>query len=65
MIIGDSDTNITEEQYKSRKTALLNTVEYGNEPAGYYIPYGEYTEDGGFRIAENSIISIKQRTGLM
>ena len=65
MIIGDSDTNITEEQYKSRKAALLNTVEYGKEPAGYYIPYGEYTEDGGFRISENSIISIKQRTGLM
>ena len=65
MIVGNSDTNITEEQYKSRKAALLNTVEYGNEPVGYYIPYGEYTEDGGFKISENSIISIKQRTGLM
>lgn len=65
MIIGNSDTNITDEQYKLRKAALLNTVEYGKDPAGYYIPYGEYTEDGGFRISENSIISIKQRTGLM
>lgn len=65
MIIENSDTNITAEMYKSRKPALLNTVEYGNQPAGYYIPYGEYTEDGGFRISENSIISIKQRTGLM
>lgn len=65
MIIDDSDTNITQEQYNLRKAALLNTVEYGNEPAGYYIPYGEFTEDGGFRISENSIISIKQRTGLM
>lgn len=65
MIVGNSDTNMTEEQYKSRKAALLNTVEYGNEPVGYYIPYGEYTEDGGFKISENSIISIKQRTGLM
>lgn len=65
MIIDDSDTNITDEMYKSRKPALLNTVEYGNEPAGCYIPYGEYTEDGGFRISENSIISIKQKTGLM
>ncbi|MBP1562592.1 MAG: LCP family protein [Oscillospiraceae bacterium] len=65
MIVGSADTNMTEEQYKSRKAALLNTVEYGNEPVGYYIPYGEYTEDGGFKISENSIISIKQRTGLM
>ncbi|MCI7692154.1 MAG: LCP family protein [Oscillospiraceae bacterium] len=65
MIFDECDTNITDEQYKSRKPALLNTVEYGNQPAGYYIPYGEYTEDGGFRISENSIVSIKQRTGLM
>ena len=62
MIFDECDTNITDEQYKSRKPALLNTVEYGNQPAGYYIPYGEYTEDGGFRISENSIVSIKQRT---
>lgn len=65
MIFDECDTNITDEQYKSRKPALLNTVEYGNQPVGYYIPYGEYTEDGGFRISENSIVSIKQRTGLM
>lgn len=65
MIIENSDTNIKSEQYQTRKPALLNTVEYGNAPAEYYIPYGEYTEDGGFRISENSIISIKQRAGLM
>lgn len=65
MITENSDTNIKSEQYQTRKPALLNTVEYGNAPAEYYIPYGEYTEDGGFRISENSIISIKQRAGLM
>lgn len=65
MITENSDTNIKSEQYQTRKPALLNTVEYGNTPAEYYIPYGEYTEDGGFRISENSIISIKQRAGLM
>lgn len=65
MIVENCDTNITSEQYQTRKPALLNTVEYGNSPAEYYIPYGEYTEDGGFRISENSIISIKQRAGIM
>ena len=65
MIIESSDTNIKNEQYQAKKPALLNTVEYGNVPAEYYIPYGEFTEDGGFTISENSIISIKQRVGLM
>ena len=65
MIIENSDTNLKNENYQAEKPALLNTVEYGNIPAGYYIPYGEYTEDGGFTISENSIISIKQRAGLM
>ena len=65
MIIENSDTNLKNENYQAEKPALLNTVEYGNIPAEYYIPYGEYTEDGGFTISENSIISIKQRAGLM
>lgn len=65
MIIENSDTNLKTETYQAEKPALLNTVEYGNVPAEYYIPYGEYTEDGGFTISENSIISIKQRAGLM
>ncbi len=64
MAISDSDTDLSSEMYTSRKAALLNTIEYGNEPAVYYIPYGEYTDDGGFRISENSITSIKQRVGI-
>lgn len=59
-----SETNLTEEVYKSYKPALLNTVEYGSSPAEFYIPYGEYTADGGFDIAENSIITIKYKAGL-
>lgn len=56
-----SENNLTEQKYKSNKAALLYTIAYGSYPAEYYIPYGEYTEDGGFKIAENSINSIKQK----
>lgn len=59
-----SETNLTEDIYKQYKAALLNTVEYGASPAEFYIPYGEYTENGGFKIAENSIITIKYKAGL-
>ncbi len=58
------ETNLTEEIYKSYKPALLNTVEYGSSPAEFYIPYGEYTTDGGFEIAENSVITIKYKAGI-
>lgn len=56
-----SENNLTEQKYKGHKAALLNTIQYGSYPAEYYIPYGEYTEDGGFNIAENSINSIRQK----
>lgn len=56
-----SENNLTEQMYKSHKAALLNTIQYGSYPAEYYIPYGEYTNDGGFVISENSINSIKQK----
>lgn len=65
MLRNSSDNNLTEAKYLKKKAALLNTTEYGNSPAEYYIPYGEYTEDGGFAIADNSIISIKQKAGLL
>lgn len=57
------DSNFAEDKYRGYKPALLNTVEYGVNPAEYYIPYGEYSDDGGFKISENSIISIKQKGG--
>ncbi len=63
MLITAADTDLTEEDYNARKAALLNTVIYAVNPAEYYIPYGEFTDDGAFNIAENSIISMKQRTG--
>lgn len=65
LIVNNAETNLTEQLYKAHKRALLNTVEYGVQPADYYIPYGEYTDDGGFKIAYNSIVSIKQRAGLL
>lgn len=57
------DSNFDENKYRGYKPALLNTIEYGVNPAEYYIPYGEYSDDGGFRISENSINSIKQKAG--
>lgn len=56
-----SENNLTEQKYKNHKAALLYTIDYGSYPAEYYIPYGEYTNDGGFAISENSINSIKQK----
>lgn len=58
------ETNLTEDIYKKYKPALLNTVEYGSSPAEFYIPYGEYAADGSFKIAENSILTIKYKAGV-
>ena len=66
MITDYSDTNLTEQTFKSHKAALLNTAEYGGvSPAEYYIPYGEYGDDGSFVISENSITTIQQKAGLI
>lgn len=56
-----SENNMSEDKYKAHKAALLYTVQYGSYPAEYYVPYGEYTGDGGFVISENSITTIKQK----
>lgn len=56
-----SENNLNEQKYKAHKAALLYTVRYGSYPAEYYVPYGEYTGDGGFTISENSITTIKQK----
>lgn len=64
MLIRTSETNLTEAVYRQHKAALLNTVKDGVSPAEFYIPYGEYSDDGGFKISENSIISIKQKAGI-
>lgn len=63
-IVKDAETDLTEEKYKKYKPALLYAIEYSSSPAEYYVPYGEYTEDGGFVISENSKITIRQRAGL-
>ncbi len=64
IIAEDCSTNITEEFYKSKKAALLNTVIYASDPAEYYVPYGEYSGDGSFTIAENSVNTIHQKCGV-
>ena len=63
IIAEDCDTDITEDFFRSKKAALLNTITYGSEVAEYYIPYGEYSGDGSFVIAENSITTISQKCG--
>lgn len=64
LITESSQTNLTDELYRSRKAALLNTAAYGVSPAEYYVPYGEYAGDGSFVISENSITTIRQKAGL-
>lgn len=65
IIIKYADTDLTKEKYEAHKAALLNTVDYGVNPGEYYVPYGEYTDDGGFAISDNSVFTIKQKAGLM
>lgn len=60
----NAETNIEDALYRKHKPALLYTVEYGVSPAEYYIPYGEFDDDGGFVISDNSIITIKQKLDL-
>ena len=62
-IFNKAETNLTEETYLSRKAAMLNTVQYGINPAEYYVPYGEYGDDGSFAIAANSVTTIRQKYG--
>lgn len=61
--ITGGDTDLTEDLYMTKKAAMLSTVQYGINPAEYYVPYGEYTDDGGFRISENSVVTIRQKAG--
>lgn len=61
--ITGGDTDLTEDLYMSKKAAMLSTVQYGINPAEYYVPYGEYTDDGGFRISDNSVVTIRQKAG--
>ncbi|MBE6889697.1 MAG: hypothetical protein E7485_06750 [Ruminococcaceae bacterium] len=57
------DSSVTEELYLSKKAAILNTITYASAPAEYYIPYGEYGEDGSFTLADNSRMTISQKCG--
>lgn len=58
-------TNLNTGKYNKYKDALWYTIQYAqSSPAEYYVPYGEYTIDGGFIIAENSKTTIRQRAGL-
>lgn len=63
MIMTEGETNITSEAYNSKKAALLNTIAYGHSPAEYYVPYGVYGDNDAFEISENSVTTIKQKTG--
>lgn len=62
-IMEDTDTDITEEDYLDHKAALLNTVQYGINPAEYYVPYGEYGDDGSFTVSPNSVETVRLKSG--
>lgn len=62
-IIDGAETDVTQDDFLSRKAAMLNTVQYGINPAEYYVPYGEYGDDGSFAISDNSIVTIRQKSG--
>lgn len=62
-IIDGAETDLTQDDYLGRKAAMLNTVQYGINPAEYYVPYGEYGDDGSFTISENSVVTIRQKSG--
>jgi anionic cell wall polymer biosynthesis LytR-Cps2A-Psr (LCP) family protein len=64
IMIDTAETNITTEKYNQKKAALLNTALYGTSPAEYYVPYGTYDDNGGFNISENSITTIRQKSGI-
>lgn len=64
VIMENAETDLTDDLYARHRDALLNTVEYGKNPVEYYVPYGEYNDDGGFEIAANSITTIQQKAGL-
>lgn len=64
MIADNSQTDLTDEFYRAHKAALLNTAAYAVNPGEYYIPYGEYSDDGSFVIANNSITTIRQKAGV-
>lgn len=63
IILSQGETDITNEAYSAKKAALLNTITYGSSPAEYYVPYGEYGDNGSFDIAANSVTTIKQKAG--
>ncbi len=65
IIMNGAETDLTEEKFLAHRQALLYSVQYGVYPGEYYVPYGETTEADGFVIAENSIITIKQKAGLL
>ena len=62
-IIDYAETDLTLDRYKHSKAAMLNTIQYGINPAEYYVPYGEYSDDGSFTISDNSLVTIRQKSG--
>ena len=58
-IIGFTDTNITEEDYNKKISAIVYTLEEATSLADYYIPYGE-NSGTNYIIAENSWARAKE-----
>ncbi len=63
-IIGKCNTNLNSANFSTHKAALLYMIQNGVSPAEFYVPFGEYTDDGGFVVSDNSLITIKQKAGI-
>lgn len=63
LITEATENDLTKDGYNSKKAAMLNTAIYGSSPAEFYVPYGEYSADGSFTIAKNSVTTISQKCG--
>lgn len=55
-----TDSNISEEDYESKKEAILYTFNHVNECCDYYIPFGDASGDS-YLIAEQSIATAKDK----
>lgn len=63
-IINNADTDFEFDDYTTRQQAFLYTTENSYNPAEYYVPYGDYDENGYFILADNSASTIRDRMGI-
>lgn len=63
-IISSTETNLTFSDYVEYQPVLQYSTENSINPCEYYIPYGE-SEGGYFVIAQNSVLTIRDRLAIV